>query len=514
MTALRLDRFSPDSLIGMRRGLEKESLRVRPDGRLAHTPHPVGLGSALTHPYITTDYSEALIELITPATGSIAETLDFLDRTQRFVYSQLGEEQLWGASMPCALGRDEDIPLAQYGRSNLGRMKTLYRQGLGHRYGRRMQTIAGIHYNLSFPDTFWQQLAAVDGHHGPLQDYISAGYFGLVRNFQRLSFLLLYLLGASPASCATFLRGKHHTLRLRAHGTLYLPEATSLRMSNVGYQNTVQSDLRVSYNSLAEYVRDLDHAIRTPYPLFEQIGVRDEAGHWRQINANLLQIENEYYSLIRPKRTTRRGERPTVALRDRGVEYVELRCVDLNPFEPLGISVDDAHFLEVFALYCLLRDSPPFGDDDQQWESWNQQQMVLYGRAPDLRLRVDGKQVIFRDFALRLCEELAAVAAVLDQAHGSHAYGQAIARAADRLAHPELTYSARMLATLDAEDTSFFRFAMAQSEATAQHYRQQPLSAADAQPFQDWAANSLAEQTALEAGDEVDFATFIANWFA
>lgn len=513
--ARELEWLTPQAMLlaGMRRGLEKESLRVTPDGRLATTPHHAGLGSALTHPWITTDYSEALIELITPATGSIAETLGFLDDIHRHVYATIGDELLWVNSMPCLLGEDADIPLAQYGRSHIGRMKTLYRHGLGVRYGRRMQTIAGIHYNLSFPDAFWQAWQARTGDTGTLADFRSAKYFGLVRNFQRQSWLLLYLLGASPAVCASFLRGREHRLQDGGRGTLFLPEATSLRMSSLGYQNTVQSELRVSYNGLDAYVRDLDHAIRTPYPLFEQIGLRDAAGHYQQISTNILQIENEYYGLIRPKRTTARGERPTVALSRRGVEYVELRCVDLNPFTPLGIDSTSAHFLEVFALHCLLRDAPPFSDSEYDCLPKNQQLMVEHGRDPALVLRFCGRQGRFSDMADALLAELAAVAPLLDAAYGTQAYSQSIAREALKRENPALTYSATLLAELEREDISFFEFGRRTAAEHGQWFRSRPLPPARAAEFAAAAADSHREQAAIEAADVGSFDDFLAQWF-
>lgn len=513
--ARELEWLGPEAalLAGMRRGLEKESLRVSPDGRLAATPHHAGFGAALTHPWITTDYSEALIELITPATLSIAETLAFLDDIHRHVYATMGDELLWVNSMPCLLGEDGDIPLAQYGHSNIGRMKTLYRQGLGVRYGRRMQTIAGIHYNLSFPDAFWQAWQARAGDTGTLADFRSAKYFGLVRNFQRQSWLLLYLLGASPAVCASFLRGREHQLQDGGRGTLFLPEATSLRMSSLGYQNTVQSELRVSYNGLGEYVRDLDHAIRTPYSRFEQIGLRDADGHYQQISTNILQIENEYYGLIRPKRTTGRGERPTVALSRRGVEYVELRCVDLNPFTPLGIDSTSAHFLEVFALHCLLRDAPPFGDSEYGCLPKNQQLMVEHGRDPALELRFCGRQGRFRDMAAALLAELAAVAPLLDAAHGTPAYGQSIAREAMKLENPALTYSAAVLKDLADNDISFFEFGRRTAAEHGEWFRARPLPAARAAEFAQSVDESHREQAAIEAADTLAFDDFLAQWF-
>lgn len=501
------------SLRGMRRGLEKESLRVSPDGCLALTPHASGLGSALTHPWITTDYSEALVELITPATHSIAETLGFLDDIHRYVYAQIGDEQLWVNSMPCLLGEDDDIPLAQYGTSNTGRMKTLYRRGLGVRYGRRMQTIAGIHYNLSFPDSFFERWQAQEGDSRSLQDFRSDKYFGLVRNFQRQSWLLLYLLGASPAVCASFLRGREHRLQASGDGTLFLPDATSLRMSSLGYQNTAQADLQVSYNGLDEYVRDLSHAIRTPYPPFEALGLRDAQGEYQQISTNVLQIENEYYGLVRPKRTTARGERPTLALSRRGVEYVELRCVDLNPFVPIGIDSTSAHFLEVFALHCLLRSAPPFADSEYRCLPKNQQQVVERGRDPDLVLHFCGREEGFRALARELMAELAEVAPLLDAAHGSTEYSAAIVHEAAKLEDAERTCSARILRELKEGGLSFFQFARQSAAAQARHFRDRPLASAQAADFAARAATSLEEQAQLESSDKLPFDEYLAAYF-
>lgn len=503
----------PHVLKGMRRGLEKESLRITPDGHLAQSAHHHRFGAALTHPHITTDYSEALIELITPALESIDEALTFLDDTHRYIYSQMGDEQLWVNSMPCILGEDSNIPLAQYGSSNVGRMKTLYRYGLGIRYGRKMQTIAGIHYNLSFPDTFWQAWQEQLGNMQSLTDFRSEKYFGLVRNFMRQSWLLLYLLGASPAVCGSFLAGREHQLQTCGRGTLYLPNATSLRMSSLGYQNNAQSDLRVSYNDIKTYVSDLNHAIRTPYPAFEALGLKNAAGEYQQINTNVLQIENEYYGLIRPKRTTQSGERPTTALANRGVEYVELRCVDLNPFRPTGIDGTSAHFLEVFALHCLLSEAAPFTDEEYRKLPINQQKMVENGRDPNLTLCIDGKETRFRDAATHLMAELKEVAGILDAAHETTSYSLAIEREALKLENPELTYSATILAELKAKDCSFFEFAKATAAEHAQYFRERPLEAAKQKELLALAEQSHLDQQKIEAHDNVSFPEFLANYF-
>src|SRR5579871_3407525 len=304
----------PQILQGGRKGVEKESLRVRPDGSLAQTPHPLALGSALTNVHITTDYSESLIELVTPAFTASWELLQYLLDLHQFVYRHLGDELLWATSMPCAIERDEDIPIAVYGKSHIGRMKHVYRRGLGLRYGRMMQAISGVHFNYSFPLPFWEAYATLRGERSCGSEFVSARCFDLLRNYRRHGWLVLYLFGVSPVVCKSFLAGRDVQLPELGMGTAYDPWATSLRMSDVGYRNRNQAGLAVSVNDLGEYVRDLQRAISTPHPPYEALGVKVN-GEWRQLNANILQIENEYYSFIRPKRVARTGERPTKALK-------------------------------------------------------------------------------------------------------------------------------------------------------------------------------------------------------
>lgn len=500
-------------LSGMRRGLEKESLRIMPDGRLAQTAHPAALGSALTHPQITTDYSEALIELITPPLASIDECLQSINAIHRFVYSHLDDELLWVNSMPCLLGPDDSIPLAQYGSSNSGRMKTLYRMGLGVRYGRRMQTIAGIHYNISFPDVFWQALQELEGNNDSLRDYINKKYFHIIRNFQRYSWLLIYRLGASPAICASFLRGREHGLQERTGHTLFRPEATSLRMSDLGYQNTVQRDLCVPYNDVSGYIAALESAIRTPCEPFEKMGLYRE-GERIQINGNVLQIENEYYNLIRPKQPVRRNERPTKALAERGVAYVEMRCVDLDPFEPTGISVDTAHFMEVFALTCLLLDSPLQEKEESRVFHVNQEEMVSRGRSPKAQVTVLGKTQTFSQAAMTFLQEMEQAAAVLSEAMQDDAYSHSVQTARAMVQDPALTPSAAVMQALDNEATSFFRFALARAQAVKAHFATLPLSAQDKADFDKQAVDSWSEQQRMEQNNCCTLDQYIEHYFA
>jgi glutamate--cysteine ligase len=194
------------------RGIEKESLRISSDGALARTPHPRAIGAALTHPFLTTDYSEALLEFVTPPHATNWETLQFLCDLHAFVCRRLGEELLWPASMPCIVNRDADVPIADYGRSNAGMLRTIYRRGLGHRYGRTMQAIAGAHFNFSLPDELWAAYRDHDQSALSLAAFKSERLMGLVRNYRRCAWLVVYLFGASPALCKTFRPQPHELL--------------------------------------------------------------------------------------------------------------------------------------------------------------------------------------------------------------------------------------------------------------------------------------------------------------
>ncbi|MEK8050896.1 glutamate--cysteine ligase [Ideonella sp. DXS22W] len=497
MTALirRLRALSPAQLAGMRRGLEKESLRALPNGTLALTPHPAALGSALTHPHITTDYSESQVELITGVHASAEGCLDELTQLHQAVYHALGTgpeaERLWVGSMPCDLPTDETIPLGRYGSSNIGRAKSVYRMGLGHRYGRRMQTISGIHYNWSLPGLDNDQ------------------HFALIRNFRRHAFVLLTLFGASPAACASFVAGRQHTL-LPVPGTgghtMHMPHATSLRMGRLGYQSDAQASLAVSYNSLESYANSLHGALTTPYPLYEAVGVRNPGGDYNQLNTSLLQIENEFYGVIRPKRVIRSGERPLHALRERGVEYIEVRCMDLDPFVPVGIEAQTMRFIDIFLLHCLLADSPPDSPDEIAALGRNQHRTAARGREPGLLLERDGDVITLTDWAAELLAECGPIADALDAAHGGEAYRQALQAAKDGLAAPDTLPSARVLAQMQSGfDGSFNAFARAQSEATRATLLALPYPEPLALRMAAAAETSRAEQRRIEAADTLPF---------
>jgi glutamate--cysteine ligase len=495
-------------------GIERETLRVDEHGALAQTEHPVALGSALTHAQITTDYSEALLEFITPAEPNPADTLADLERIHRFASSQLDGEYLWSPSMPGLLPDEADIPIARYGSSNIGRLKYVYRQGLALRYGKTMQCIAGIHYNFSLAEGLWPLLQQLEGDTQSARDYQSASYIALIRNFRRYSWLLMYLFGASPALDASFLRGRPHQLQPLDDDTLYLPYATSLRMSDLGYQSSAQSGLTPCYNDLASYTESLRAAVATPYPAYAEIGTKNANGEWLQLNTNIIQIENEYYSSIRPKRVTYSGERPIQALMSRGVQYVEVRCLDINPYLPLGIDLDQARFLDAFILFCALADSPQLASGECRGSTENFLKTVKEGRRPGLHLQRDGQQVELRTWAGELLDAFAPITALLDRAYGGGDYQTALQLQRHKVEDPALTPSACVLAELQETGESFREFALRQSKAHAATFRAQPLSATELAQFEQAARQSLAEQDELERAPAGDFDTFVAAYQA
>lgn len=500
----------------LRRGIEKEGLRVNAQGHVAQTPHPYALGAKLTHPHITTDYSEALLEFITPVTSQPQEALAFLSDLQAFTYHALENEWIWPGSMPARLEGNASIPIADYGTSNIGTMKTVYRRGLDVRYGRIMQAIAGVHYNVSLPDSMWQALQALEGEQQtPFNDFRSTHYFSLIRNFRRHSWLLLYLFGASPAIDKSFLPSGPLPSKLQPLGdaTYYAPYATTLRMSDLGYQNKVQEQLKICFNSLDNYVHTLRHAISSRWPDYEKLGVHT-GDDWQQLNANILQIENEYYSDIRPKRVTRHDETPSQALEARGVEYIEVRCLDLNPFDSRGINEPQIRFVDTFLVWCLLSESPWISDEECDRLDDNRLLVVERGRDPALTLTRQGEAISVAQWGQAICEEMKAVASLLDAMEEDTPHADALMALAPALQNPALTPSAQLLSKLDDQDVSFSDLML-----TLAKEQQDVLLDTRMPPSRQALLNQLVEtshqqQHDIEEADQVSFSAFLEHYFS
>ncbi|MEJ2680490.1 MAG: glutamate--cysteine ligase [Gammaproteobacteria bacterium] len=519
-------------LSNSRRGIEKESLRVRSDGRLSSHSHPSGLGAALTHPYITTDYSEAQLELITPTSDSLDGVLTFLTDLHRYVFRHIGDELMWVNSMPCVIDSEASIPIARYGQSMLGRLKHIYRQGLSHRYGRAMQAISGVHFNYSFTDEFWSCFAQSGVFAGPeewssllgakhllgggepsvdepllaLQRVKNAGYFAIIRNFMRINWWLVLVFGASPAVCNSFFQGRQHQLLIPDNHTALGPYATSLRMGDLGYQNSRQKSLSVCHNSVEAYARSLQRAMRMPDEDFAAIGLCVD-GEYRQLSTNVLQIENEYYGSIRPKRTVKGLERPSDALLRLGVEYLEVRLLDLDPFESVGVSREQLQVIEVLLLYCLLCDSPLLTDSEYADTRKRMNQVVNRGRDPNEKLSFAGKTDCIQTQALRLLDDLNAVA----EAAGIADWAQTEKRMRQRLEDFDQLPSARILAELSESQRSYFDWAVQRAEATADVFRNSPIDPARLRQFEAATRASVSDQELLER-DHKDFAPFLAEF--
>jgi glutamate--cysteine ligase len=500
---------------GGKTGLEKESLRVGPDGSIAQTPHPRTLGSALTHPWITTDYSEALLEFITPPMDGPVAALDFLRDLQHFVYLKLDKELLWSASMPCVVEGESYIPIAQYGCSNAGLMKTVYRRGLGYRYGRVMQVIAGGHYNYSFAEDFWPAYRDLEQNPLPLQDFISDCYFRLIRNLQRNGWLIPYLFGSSPAVCKSFMCGKPTQLQEFNASSYYGPYATSLRMCDIGYQNAHEKEtgFKAVYDGLATYVDSLTKAIETSCPPYEAIGVKVD-GEYRQLNTNILQIENEYYSSVRPKQVPEFNEKPTLALLRRGVRYVELRSLDINIFDPIGISEVQCRFLETLMAFSLLQDSPFITARERDEIDRNLDAVCYRGREPGLKLQRNGRTVPLRQWATELCTAMSGFAGMLDDGLADRPYERALQAQFDAIEDPDCTPAARVLAGMREHREGFFEYARRMSLEHQQYFLGLPREADRFRLFADAVERSLEDQRALEAGDRLSFEEFLQEYFA
>lgn len=497
-------------LKGAMHGIEKEGLRVDTSGSLSLTPHPSQLGSPLTNSNITTDFSESLLELITPAIPEPEKAIKFLNSVHQFTYSHLGEECIWAGSMPCRIQDASIIPLAEFGSSNEGQMKHVYRMGLKHRYGSMMQSIAGIHYNFSLPDDFWKSLQSQKKNNDDLQSFRTASYFTMIRNFRRHSWLLLYLFGASPALSKSFMKGKDHDLEVLNKDTLFLPYATSLRMSDLGYSTDAQASLKICFNHLDTYIKSLVEAINISYPPYEKIGVKVD-GSYRQLATTILQIENEYYSDVRPKRIANNDETPLQALGNRGVEYIEIRNTDINPFLPAGIDLQQALFFDVFLISCLMMNDEILSPSECKKLQNNLQLVTTRGRQPGLQLPTLNGQTDIKDAGIELTDELASTAALLDQIHNTDNYSLSVNAQVKKIQDSSLTPSAMCLNSIMESGLEYDEWMFKKSKEHKSTFKQKKVDALTFKQFEQEVKKSIIKQKQIEASDTIGFDEFLKH---
>ncbi len=498
----------------IQRGVERETLRVSPDGKISQTEHPKILGAALTHPFITMDFSEALLELITPPSNNVNTTFEQLQDIHNFVVKGIGDELLWPMSMPCFINNQDEIPIANFGSSNVGKMKRVYRKGLKNRYGSMMQAIAGIHYNFSLPPEFWSHYKMILGEGGSLQDFQSNQYMRMVRNIKRYIWVIIYLYGASPAMCKSFLEGDNDVLPFEhiGEGTVYLPHATSLRMSDLGYTNSEQSSLNVEYHNLPDYITKLRRAIRTVSEQYKNIGVKI-GKDYQQLNANILQIENELYAPVRPKQIARSGEKPTDALEERGIMYVELRALDVNPFSPVGVSKEQMRVLDIFMLFCLFADADELTSEQQKEAEDNQDRIVLNGRAEQLELVLNGQSKDRDEWLSEIFAEMTKVASWLDNHMGGMHYSMAQNLISPCKNDPSKTLSGKLLQQLlkDNKDNGCLGLELAEQYKNLNLQHQAKLFKASF--LIDQGQKSHDKQAAIERADVLSFDQYLENYF-
>lgn len=494
-----------ETLQGIRRGIEREMVRVSQSGTLSQRPHPESLGSALTHPYITTDFSEAQLELVTPAVKDRTETFRTLSSLHHFVASNLNDgEFMWAASMPPILPVDNDIRIANYGTSNAGMAKMRYREGLANRYGKRMQLISGIHYNYSLPESFWKALHTHTESQLPLETFISERYFHLIRNVLRHGWIIPYLFGASPAADKSYLQDKSHPLRQLDSTTDYLPWATSLRLSNLGYGSSEQSRFPISFNNKQDYLTGLCRALTQPSVQYSHL-----AEH-QQLNGAVLQLENELYGSVRPK-IVNAQMRPLIAMCHHGVEYIELRSLDNNPLLPLGIDERQSQFIDLFLLYSALSPSPEMSEQERTVIMQRQELVATQGRKPNLMLPTMNGDVLLADLAKPLMNMLAQMATIMDGGQSTNGYEKAVMREQAKFDDSQLTPSAQILAVMEQENLSFTTLMKSYSDEHQQGYLSDTLSVDEMTQLETLVYNSLLEQKQLEAENEANFDEYLAQ---
>ncbi len=370
-----------------------------------------------------------------------------------------------------------------------------------------------MHFNYSLPASFWPAYQALCESSAEPSTFRSEQYLAMIRNFRRMGWIVLYLFGASPAVCKSFALGGA-SLQSLNDTTWYEPWATSLRMSDLGYSNQNQSRINISLNSLDEYVEDLSNAICTPEPAYEKIGVKVD-GEYRQLNANLLQIENEYYSPVRPKRVARSGEQPTAALRRDGIEYVEIRSLDINMFDPAGINQNTMRFIEAFLIYCLLEDSPKLDAETVAEIARNHTGTAKRGRDPEFRLHRDGRSVEVRQWGSEILAGVHEVAGVLDRRDGDHSYRDAVQALQGVVDNPNATLSAKIITELRDSGSSFFEFALDMARCHRDYFASiAPLEGRREQVLADEATDSLRRQRTIEAADVISLDDYLQQYFS
>tara|TARA_B110000438_G_scaffold303498_1_gene365250 strand:- start:4651 stop:6186 length:1536 start_codon:yes stop_codon:yes gene_type:complete len=484
-------------------GIERECLRVY-NKAISKKSHPAIFGSSLFNRYITTDFSESLLEFITPPISSKDETIKFLDTIQHFVSHNINNEILWPFSMPPYIHSDDDIRIAHYGSSNEALFKMLYRRGLSYRYGRKMQTIAGVHFNYSFSENLWH-LDLLNDTTSTINEVKEVFYFRALRNINRTNWLIIYLFGASPIINDLFISFSQEKFK-KIKNSYYLPHATSLRMSDIGYQNTSQSNIRISLNSLDDYAHDIKKYTRTESNLFSEMNINNNQ---HQINTNILQTEDEYYSSSRPKNSSPSKQRMSSRLLDSGIEYIEFRSLDINPFHKTGIDYKTLVFLEMYINYCTFKESPFLSEIEIKDNQLNNINVARNGRKPDHILLRDGEKISLKSWGREVLEEMHAVICQSEYEESI------ITEQIEKIDDPDKTLSALFFDKFCSSNLSFDEFGQSIGESNKIDYlNKSHLSNRNWDVLSQEAKKAKQDQINAESKDDISFSKYLDEYFS
>lgn len=379
MNLENLSKLSSNEILEGSFGIEWESLRAKDDGKLSLTPHPAVFGDKLTNPLITTDFSESQIEIITPTFDTIDDAFENFSLLSDMVNASLPrDEYLWFQSIPCILPYWDQIPIAQY--SEEGESSQKYREDLARRYGVKKQMISGVHFNFSFSERFLKKLYSLENDDLSFKDFKDDIYLKIARNYLRYCWLIIYLTGCSIGSHKTFSNDCIHLMDAKDdYGSYYSTRGPSFRNASCGYKNL--KDLYPSYNSVNEFVGDINSFID---------------------NGDLSEAK-ELYTQIRLK--PKNPKDLLNSLKDSGIEYIEIRTLDINPFYQCGIVNRDMKFLHLFLIYMLVKDE----SDYLAWQNEakiNEERTAESGYVDSMRLLRDGCEVTLKDWAYEIINEM------------------------------------------------------------------------------------------------------------
>ncbi len=441
-------------------GLEKESLRVNPDGSLALTPHPEEFGNKIKNPFYTTDFSESQLEIITPPAHSIEKTYRLLNRLHIKAENYIKNELLWPYSMPGRLPEENEIPISKFDDTETGRKNGIYRHGLSIRYGKKMQMISGIHYNFSFKNKFFDILYKNFSNHIDKNDFIHNSYFSLARNYMRYRWLLIYLFGASPAVDKSFAENSDEYKKMSEYGEF----ATSIRMSPLGYSSRNKKVLDISFDSLDGYIDGLEKMLKTEDQEYKKLGIFQN-GRQVQLNPNVLQKESEFYSPIRFKAKAGKERSHLEALKSDGISYIEIRSIDLDPFCNPGISLEQLYFLHVFLLYCLFENSGLITEDEMEKIRENDRLVSLSGRKSCLMLDgLDHQKIHLTEWAGELLNKIKIIAGILDRNYDDCRYQKSVLSQEMKLKDQNLLPSVMILNELNLKNETIIDFGLRKAQ--------------------------------------------------